>query len=585
MNAAIENSEQEVYVSPKPYDEEVEPEVLLRHFQPGSRTLPTGFQVANFLPLTCDIILDKDVEVTLRDGVKIYVDVFRPKGATKVPAIVAWSPYGKSRGHADVMIKILGLLGMDMTMTSGLMKFEGPDPAFWCAQGYAVCHPDARGAYTSEGDIRLWSRREGEDFHDVIEWLGVQDWCNGKIGTSGNSYLAISQWFVAAERPPHLAAIAPWEGMSDVYRDLVLRGGIPDYPFPERLCGNLMGKGLREDFVAEAERYPLMNKLWSNKAPDFEKIAVPAYVVGSYSNSIHTQGTFRGWRRMGSSDKWFRIHNTMEWPDYYEEKNVADLLRFFDRYLKGVNNGWESTPKVRYSLLGSQGQDRTNIPANEFPPTSVTPGVYYLEAGGALTGSPPPEASTTYDAAAGAQVEFHLRVETTTEFVGYPKAVLWVESDGSDDMDVFVFLQKLDSKGSAVEWFTVPNHGPMVDNMTKAGGSILKYKGSNGRLRASMRHLDPATTESIPVHTFDRVEKLHPGEIVSIEIDMFPMGMTLRPGEQLRFIVSGRNLYGGVMPGTDSVPNFNRGRHVIHTGGRYASYLRVPQQPSAGVHQ
>ena len=256
--------------------------------------------------------------VTLRDGVTIYVDVLRPPGANKVPVIVAWSPYGKSRGNHPRYTQIFDLLGMETSAVSGLMKFEGPDPAFWCAHGYAVCNPDPRGSFYSEGDIRVWSRKEGEDYHDVIEWLGVQDWCSGKVGLTGNSYLAISQWFAAAEQPPHLAAIAPWEGMSDIYRDLAMRGGIPDLPFLRQLATSFIGKNLREDLVAEAEHHPMMDDLWGSKIPAFGKITVPAYVVASYSNSIHTPGTFRGWRSIASVDKWLRIHNTM---------GVAGLLR------------------------------------------------------------------------------------------------------------------------------------------------------------------------------------------------------------------------------------------------------------------
>ena len=84
------------------------------------------------------------------------------------------------------------------------------------------------------------------DCHDLIEWLAVQDWCNGKVAMSGTSYLAISQWFTAAEQPPHLTAISPWEGFSDVYRDLVMRGGMRDTGFAERLQKNsFAGKNKR----------------------------------------------------------------------------------------------------------------------------------------------------------------------------------------------------------------------------------------------------------------------------------------------------------------------------------------------------
>ncbi|QYE37107.1 CocE/NonD family hydrolase (plasmid) [Polymorphobacter sp. PAMC 29334] len=552
---------------------------LFSGFEPGIRTLPAGFQVSpNFLPLPVDIVMEKDVAVTLRDGVTIYVDVLRPSGSARVPVIVAWSPYGKSRGNAAQYVQLFGLLGMDTRTLSGLMKFEGPDPAYWCAHGYAVCNPDPRGAYGSEGDIRVWSREEGEDFHDLIEWLGVQEWCNGKVGTSGNSYLAISQWFAAAEQPPHLAAIAPWEGMSDIYRDLVMRGGIPDLPFPRRLATAFVGNNNREDLVAEAEAHPLMDTLWISKIPDFERITVPAYVVASYSNSIHTPGTFRGWRRMGSEAKWLRIHNTMEWPDYYEEANANDLLRFFDRYLKDIENGWESTPRVRYSVLDLEGGDEINRPADEFPPHDAVETRYYLDAtsGSLITESPTTASSAAYDTGSEGCVSFVFRVEAPIEFVGYPKATLWVETDGSDDMDVFVFLQKLNADGVQLEQFNVPNQGPQMQAVTKDGAAILKYKGSNGRLRASMRRLDESqSTDAIPVHSFDRVEKLALGEVVRLDIDLFPIGLALQSGEQLRLVVAGHHILGGVMPGNDNVTAENRGRHVIHTGGGHASHLQI----------
>ena len=575
------SEDQEVFVPA--YRDEASKQGLFSAFEPGVRTLPAGFQAKpGFMPLPVDIVLDKDVAVVLRDGVTIYVDVLRPVGVEKAPVIVAWSPYGKSRGNAQQYIDLFGLLGMDTGKLSGLMKFEGPDPAFWCAHGYAVCNPDPRGAYHSEGDIRVWSRREGEDYHDLIEWLGVQDWCNGKVGLTGNSYLAISQWFAAAEQPPHLAAIAPWEGMSDIYRDLVMRGGIPDYPFPRQVSTSFVGNNLREDLVSEAEQHPLIDELWRSKIPAFEKITAPAYVVASYSNSIHTPGTFRGWRRIASAEKWLRIHNTMEWPDYYEEVYANDLLRFFNHYLKGADNGWQQTPRVRYSVMDLAGGDRVNQPAGEFPPEGVTQVPYYLDGSALSTDAPSTAATASYDATSSeGQVAFLLQAQSPMEFVGYPKVRFWVEADGSDDMDIFIFLQKLNAEGEALEQFNIPNHGPKMQALTKQGAAILKYKGSNGRLRVSMRHLDETTsTDTIPVHSFDRVEKLAPGEVVCVDIDMFPIGLALSAGEQLRLIITGHHIFGGVMPGTDNVRGENRGRHIIHTGGGRASYLQLPLKPA-----
>lgn len=561
---------------------------LFSKFEPGTRTLPKGYQVAPiFRPLPVDIIFEKDVAVTMRDGVTIYADVFRPVGEEKVPVIIAWSPYGKSGGTAPRTTNLFSMLGMDNGMLSGLAKFEGPDPAYWCAQGYAVCNPDARGVAHSEGDITMIGTQEGRDCYDLIEWLAVQDWCNGKVGLSGTSYLAFSQWFIAAEQPPHLAAINPNEGLSDAYRDLSMRGGMADLNFTKRLQVNhvSVAKAQREDVYEEALRYPLVNNpVWEDKIPRFDKITVPAYVVASYSNTLHTQGTFRAWRRMASTEKWLRIHNSQEWPDYYDDANTEDRKRFFDHYLKGVDNGWETTPWVRYAVLDMEGGDRLNLEAGEFPPKEVVYEKYYLDGRSrSLTLEvPQQEVKAIYgvDEEPG-MASFILHFDKETAMVGYPKVRLWVEADGADDMDLFVLVQKLDVRGNHLQQFLVPNQGAMMQDFTERGASVLRYKGSNGRLRVSARHLDESlTTDTIPAHSFDRVEKLHPGEIVEIEIDLFPIGMVFYPGEQLRLVISGRNDLGAIMPGTSGYVPENKGKHIIHTGGVRASYLQLPVHPA-----
>lgn len=556
----------------------------LTAFDPGTRVLKAGSRVAPpFRPLPVDIVFEKDVAVRLRDGVTIYVDVFRPANADKVPVILAWSPYGKGQGTSVSVMGIFGLVGLSNGVVSGLAKFEGPDPAYWCANGYAICNPDIRGIVDSEGDSVLWDRQEGRDCHDLVEWLAGQAWCTGKVGMSGTSYLAVSQWFTAAEQPEHLAAINPWEGVSDVYRDLVMRGGMPDTGFAGMLQnGSFFGKNHKEDILAEAERYPLMNDLWADKIPDFDRITVPAFVVASYSNTLHTAGTFRAWRRMASRDKWLRIHNTQEWPDYYDDANVADQRRFFDHYLKDIDNGWEATPRVRYAVHDFHGGDRVDVPAEAFPPADCVSTKFYLDgmARTMKTTAPPAGASAEYDVAANPNaVSFITRFEKETVMVGYPKAHLWVEARGADDMDLFVLMQKLDAQGTPLQQFTVPNHNARVHDVTDHGATVLRYKGADGRLRVSLRHLDAAlSTDDVPAHSFNRVQKLAAGEVVDIEIDLLPIGWVFRPGEQLRFVISARNLLGNIMPGVREYTGANSGQHVIHTGGGYASYLQLPLQ-------
>lgn len=256
--------------------------------RPLQRTFRKGEQASKGgLPLTCDIVMDQDVAVTLRDGTRIYIDIFRPAGAPQpLPALVSWGPYGKQGGViAFDDLPLRG--GVAPEMVSGLEMFEGADPAYWCAHGYAVVNVDARGVMSSEGDIHCWGRQEGQDGHDLVEWVAQQNWSNGKVGLTGTSWLAIVQWFIAAERPPHLAAISPCEGWTDLYRTDVVRGGIPDFGFNDHMLSMFAGGGGVEDIPANGRKDTLMNDYWRSKIPDLSRIEVPAYVISSWTNLIH----------------------------------------------------------------------------------------------------------------------------------------------------------------------------------------------------------------------------------------------------------------------------------------------------------
>ena len=342
-------------------------------FKPGTTTLPKGsVHRKGALPLPCDIVFERDVALPMRDGAVIYINIFRPIGAEKVPAIIAWSPYGKEGGF-QTLDQLPGRMGIAVSALSNLQAWEGPDPAYWCNHGYAIVNPDARGAFSSEGDIHHWGSQEADDGYDLIEWLAAQEWCNGKVALSGNSWLAISQWFIASKQPPHLAAIAPWEGFTDFYRDHLARGGIPDPVFNSDILSHLYGNHRTEDTSAMIAKYPLMNAYWEDKATKLEKIDVPAYVVSSWSNPIHVNGTFEGFRRISSKEKWLRVHNKMEWPDYYDPANTEDLRRFFDRYLKDLQNGWEQTPPGTH-LCPRPGRRRSGGPGGRRIP-AVSNGV------------------------------------------------------------------------------------------------------------------------------------------------------------------------------------------------------------------
>ena len=400
-------------------------------------------------PLTCDILFEKDVPVTLRDGTVIYVDIFRPVDELRHPAIMAWSPYGKEIG-GQWLDDVPNRSGVPRNATSDLEKFEAADPAYWVAHGYVIINPDSRGAYNSGGNLNYWGSQNALDGYDTIEWAAQQSWSNGKIGMSGNSWLTVSQWFIAGEQPPHLAAIAPWEGFVDHFRETANRGGIPNPVFPEAIFDTFTSKNYNQPRMVVTNT--LMNGYWRDKIAKLENINIPAYVVASYTNPVHTHGSFEGFRKIPSKNKWLRVHNTNEWYDYYLPENVEDLRKFFDFYLNGVDNGWESTPRVRLSVLDPGHEDIINRVEKEFPLARTKYTKLYLRENDTLSKKPQRKSSEVDYAvdSDSSRREFYLKFDKTTELTGYMNLHLFVEADGSDDMELHVTVEKVDANGNSI---------------------------------------------------------------------------------------------------------------------------------------
>lgn len=562
---------------------------VLSPFKPGECILKAGTQIApEFKALSADIRMLKDVAVKMRDGVTIYTDIYMPANSKEIkfPTLIAWSPYGKSAGSAPRYINLFNMIGMGSSWSSGLTKFESADPDYWCQRGYAVCNPDPRGIAHSEGDITLIGSQEAEDCYNLIEWIAKQEWSNEKTALTGTSYLTFSQWFIAEKQPPHLTCINPHEGFSDAYRDFAYNGGIPDKNFIHRLQVNHVSAVpgvMREDMIEEMEKYPLADApLWLDKKADISNITIPVYCVASYSNTLHTMGTFRQWRKISTTDKWLRIHNTQEWPDYYSEAGREDRQKFFDYYLKGINNGWNDTPHVRYSLLDMEGGDQLNIPADEFGyGNNIKYTKFYLDGKFRRLNkkASTEEVIAKYDTQGlPGRISFMTTFDEDTNLVGYPKLHLYVEVEETDDADIFVWMQKLDRNGNMISEITIPNHNAVIRDFTDDGASITHYKGSWGKLRLSMRHLDvQESTNEVPAYSFDRVEKLEKNQVVEADIVMSPIGLKFYKDESIRVVISPKEEYGnGMMPGTPGCTPTNKGWQIIHTGGDKASYIQLP---------
>lgn len=507
------------------------------------------------------IICEQDIPVKMRDGVTIYVDIFRPKDQYDIPVLVSWSFYGKRPGEAMSEWQIMGVVPGTI---SKLAKFESPDPEYWCRKGYAVANVDPRGVGHSEGNVSIFGSQDARDGYDFIEWVATQWWCNGKVGMSGNSAVAMTQWRIAAQCPPHLECIAPWEGTSDIYRESMFEGGIPALTFNEFIVASVTGPGMVDDLVEMGKKSSLINEYWEDKIPDFKKIKIPCYATACW-NHFHLRGAFEGFRKIKSRKKWMRAHREFEWPDAYCLEYLRELNDFFDRYLKDIHNGWEMTPKVRLEIQDSlEFLYQKNRPEESFPLSRTEYRKLYIDAASGIMQYNPvlQESEFSYDGETGL-ANFDMKFEEDTEITGYMKLRLWVESRGHDDMDFFVNIQKLSTKG---EWLPVSVLGQ-------------PHPGAWGKMRVSHRRLDEKlSTDFQPVQAHTKEEKLSPGEIVPVDIEIVPTSRFWHKGQYIRVQIAGRYIREGWFEPLSWEAD-NQGIHVIHSGGKYDSFLQIPFIP------
>jgi predicted acyl esterase len=510
------------------------------------------------------ILCDQDVGVKLRDGVTIYADIYRPKDAGPVPLIVSWGPFGKSMARAAGGFK---LMGVPPQTVSTMAKFESADPGYWCHQGYAVANVDPRGVANSEGYVSNWGVQDHWDGYDFIEWAGVQEWCNGKVTLFGNSGVCMVIWGIASTQPPHLACIGAWEGTGDMYRESFTLGGITQAGYNDTMMNTISNKTYIEDAPNMLAVHPYYDEYWQARAPKWDQIRVPAYICAGLCH-IHLRGSFEAFRRIRSPKKWLRAHRNMEWPDTYDPQNLEDLKRFFDRYMKGIRNGWELTPKIRIDVMDAHMYDYApRRPENEFPLKRTEYRNVYLDAA-TRTGSYEPFAAHS-EAAYDPKTEittFDFKVEEETEITGYMSLRIYVECRGHDNMDLFLWVEKLGQKGEYLP----------LDCMGE------DFRGIWGYFRCSRRELDPKLSKDFqPVQAHQKNEPMEEGVIYPVDIEIYPTSRIWHKGESIRLVVQGRFIATEWFE--DEHFRFDTdngdGVHVIHTGAEYASYLKIPVVP------
>ena len=530
------------------------------------------------------MLVEKDVPVETEDGTVLSANVFRPDATGRFPVIMTMGPYPKDIHFSDWSPE-----AYEKVAEKGPnMHWETANPDWWVPQGYVVVRVDRRGMGKSPGDVDLLSQREARDFRDAIEWAGTQPWSNGKVGLLGVSYFAMTQWRVAALQPQHLAAIIPWEGAFDTYRDAGRHGGIFSNTFAfgwfkRRIVDHQNGLGADATdaekmeglvpFPVMVKKTPLETAFYTERTPDASRITVPLLSAGNWGGlGLHLRGNVEGFAGAASPNKRLRMHTGTHIGPFYSLEGRTEQKRFFDHWLKGIDTGLEQEPPIKLAIRHGDGFEWRY--ENEWPlaRTQWTP--FYLDAeNGTLSadGGNTGPATVSYRADADAD-DGETRVlfstppfETDTEITGPVNLKLYVSSS-SDDMDIFAIVR---------------NIGPDGAEVTFEGANNPQSPVTAGWLRASQRKTDPAlSTPYRPFHSHDEVQKLTPGEVVPVEVEIWPTSMVFEKGHRMVLEIASRDGK-GLRPflHTDENDRHLSGTNTVHTGGDNRSHILLPVIP------
>jgi len=524
------------------------------------------------------VLIESDVPVTVRDGTRLYVNVYRPNSPGTYPVIMSFTSYGKDTSP-DKYPPVLDLwkepeYDLGTFEVSPWTTWEGSNPAFWVPQRYVVIHVDVRGYFSSEGDAGVLSEQDAKDFYDVIEWAGVMDWSNGNVGLTGVSYLAISQWVAAGTNPPHLKAVNPWEGQTHSFREVMYHGGIPETAFSKYWLERVNSLANKPPlppwslFQMGHKNPQLMKQSMPDQSIPLGLVMVPALICASWSDQgLHTRGSFEAYKKISSEHKWLFNHGRPKWSTYYSEEALEYQLKFFDHFLKGVDNGMDEMKSVRLEVRETlkeyevRYEDSWPIPRTEYRR------LYLNASSGTLQEDLPSQMTAVQYAPLTEAASFTFTFEQDTELTGNMKLRLWVSTSDGSDMDLFVGVKKLNVQDEEVTFYakTGYNLGPV----------------SMGWLRVSERELDEEKSTSWqPVLTHNNAQPISPNETVSVDIEILPSSTLFRAGESLKVVVQGADLFEHPFLAHEYSDQINVGNHTIYSGAEYDSYLLIPVVPS-----
>ncbi|MGH9672182.1 MAG: CocE/NonD family hydrolase [Bryobacteraceae bacterium] len=484
---------------------------------------------------------------TLKDGARLAYVAWRPTAEGRFPVLLIYNMYDASAITPD----------FNQTQTSEIREY--------LERGYAVAGVNARGTGCSTGvaDV-LHAAVIGRDGAEFVEWIAKRSWSNGNVGMFGHSGSGLTQFFVAAEQPPSLKAVIPGAAPVDFYRDLGYPGGLFNYAFiyhwsvdaqpasETRAARVHMEAGdtgcdewrkVRKSGPTTFEgmsSHPLKDQWWIERSPETvaSRIRTPTYIVFGWqdqnvdSRAIEIFDQLQGPKRMVLSEE--------EHSMYIRNMEVRrEKLRFFDHWLKGVQNGVMDGPPIRvwYSHMGAV----ERIPGRtgrytRVPPANTNWTRLFLRADGRLSEKVSgDEASRKYLYPLGTAFAYG---GTTHPHVPFGLGSLRFLTDAFTEEKALLGPSMLWLFASSTEADTAFQ---IVINVINERGD-RKYL-QRAYLKASMREIDKEASRSrTPVHTFRSPRPIKPGEITEFVMVTNMTGTIVPAGSRLELILMAPNI-------------------------------------------
>lgn len=552
------------------------------------------------------IRVEKDVMVPMRDGVRIAVDVYHPDvEGERFPAILCWGEWGKDSQDIVAWMKDTPQLYLDSPFWNG--SIEGCDYTYTVPRGYVHVIAEPRGLGNSEGvnlgDATLHDRR---DIYDTVEWIAAQSWCTGKVVMMGPSSYSRAQLQAGQEPAPHLVALRPdeapepfaAENFTGIFDPLLynVHAGIHAYdqlpPVSYRQPEQRMQPRFLTQYTEEEQkeklqellddpdikynlkfypevRYPassatLVDDLLYFKHPTpldngLQNIKVPMYIGTAWNNRLYEWGTFEAFRKADVPEEQKKL---IVYPPLFPSRPYAwyhdEGVRWFDYWVKGVDNGVMDEPRVKIFVMGINKWKFER----EWPLARTQYTKFYLQPEGGLSTQPP---------APGSQPETFTQpapyLDPTVYCLRYSTPAFEADTEVTGELS-FHLEAAIDNDDT--NW--------IVDVMdVSPDGS--RFMISSGHLKAKFRALDEEKSlPHRPVHLRQEPVPVSPGQVTGYDIALVPTANVFQKGHKLEVVIRNQDDMLGKLAknGVYLLPFMQTVTHTIHFG---QSHLLVPIIP------